>query len=83
MPPTSLLRWAVTISNLTILPKSSSPAAAERFYRMVVTQARQYSIELDGLFDQRIAEATVNTYRTLFDRIPAMWRQLDRLLRGP
>jgi len=54
---------------------------AERFYRMVITQARQYGIVLDGLFDEGVAEVTVNTYRTLFDRIPAMWRDLDRLLR--
>jgi hypothetical protein len=54
---------------------------AERFYRMVVAQARQYGITLDGLFDEEVAEATVNTYRMLFDRIPAMWRQLDRFLR--
>jgi DNA polymerase len=54
---------------------------AERFYRMVVTQALQYGIALDGLFDEGVADVTVNTYRTLFDRIPAMWRQLDRLLR--
>src|SRR5262245_1425109 len=54
---------------------------AERFYRMVITQARQYGIALDGLFDDVVADVTVNTYRTLFDRIPAMWRQLDRLLR--
>ena len=47
---------------------------AERFYRMVITQARQYGIALDGLFDEGVAEVTVNTYRTLFDRIPAMWR---------
>jgi DNA polymerase len=54
---------------------------AERFYRMVITQARQYGIALDGLFDETVAEVSVNTYRTLFDRIPAMWRWLDRLLR--
>src|SRR5262249_15276642 len=52
---------------------------AERFYRMVVTQARQYGIVLDGLFNEGVAGVTVTTYRTLFDRIPAMWRQLDRL----
>ena len=54
---------------------------AEKFYRMVITQARQYGIALDGLFDEGIAEVTVKTYRKLFDRIPAMWRQLDRLQR--
>jgi DNA polymerase len=54
---------------------------AERFYRMVITQARQYGIALDGLFDETVAEVTVDTYRTRFSRIPAMWRQLDRLLR--
>ena len=48
---------------------------------MVVTQARQHGIALTSLFDEEVAEATVNTYRTLFDRIPAMWHWLDRLLR--
>jgi hypothetical protein len=54
---------------------------AERFYRMVVAQARQYGISLREMFNEGIAEITVKTYRTLYDRIPAMWRQLDRLLR--
>jgi DNA polymerase bacteriophage-type len=54
---------------------------AEKFYRMVVSKARQYGIALDGLFDERVAEATVNTYRMLFDRIPLMWRHLNRRLR--
>ena len=55
-------------------------AGALRFYQMVVTQARQYEISLEGLFDERVAEVTVKTYRTLFNRIPMMWRYLDRLL---
>jgi hypothetical protein len=54
---------------------------AERFHWMVVTQARQHGISLREMFDEGIAEITVKTYRTLYDRIPAMWRQLDRLLR--
>jgi DNA polymerase len=37
---------------------------AERFYRMVVAQARQHNIALDGLFNEGVAEATVNTYRS-------------------
>jgi len=55
-------------------------AGALRFYQMVVTQARQLGISLAGLFDEWVAEETVKTYRTLFDRIPAMWRQLDHIL---
>ena len=55
---------------------------AERFYRMVVTQARQYGIPLDGLFDERVAELTVRTYRRLFNHIPMMWQHLDELLRS-
>jgi DNA polymerase len=55
---------------------------AERFYRMVVTQARQYGIALDGLFDEPVAAMTVKTYRVLFYRIAAMWHQLDRLLQS-
>ena len=52
----------------------------ERFYKMVVTQARQFDIDIEGLFDARTAEMTVRTYRTLFNRIPALWYQLDQLL---
>ena len=54
---------------------------ADEFHRMVVTQARQYGIPLDGLFDERVAEVIVRTYRRLFERIPRMWRHLDDLLR--
>lgn len=55
-------------------------AGVPRFHQMVVTQARQYGIPLQGLFDLQIAERTVNTYRSLFDRIPDTWRKLDRYL---
>jgi hypothetical protein len=56
-------------------------SGAVRFYQMVVTSARQYGISLEGLFDQQIAENTVNTYRILFPRIKQAWSLLDRLLR--
>jgi DNA polymerase len=52
----------------------------DRFHNMVVTQARQYGIPLEGLFDVNIAETTVRTYRSLFSRIQGAWYQLDRLL---
>jgi DNA polymerase len=52
----------------------------ERFYNMVVTDARKYGISLEGLFDKEVAQTVVNTYRTLFNRIPQAWKQLDRLL---
>jgi DNA polymerase len=51
----------------------------ERFYTMVTAQARQYGITLEGLFDKRIAEFTVNAYRQLFPFIPNAWRHLDGL----
>ena len=51
-----------------------------RFNQMVTTQARQYGIPLEGLFDMRTAERTVNTYRSLFAGIPQAWRQLDNYL---
>jgi len=53
---------------------------ADRFYQMVLSQARQYQIELGALFDRRVAESTVNIYRSLFPRIPANWRLLDQHL---
>lgn len=52
----------------------------DRFHTMVVTQAKQYGIPLEGLFDQRVADMTVNTYRSLFSKIQDMWRRLDRCL---
>jgi hypothetical protein len=55
-------------------------AGVVRFNQMVTQQARQYGIPLEGLFDLQIAERTVNTYRSLFDRIPATWRRLDQYL---
>jgi hypothetical protein len=48
---------------------------------MVCIQARQYGIPLEGLFDKRVAELTVNTYRSLFKGIPRTWYHLDRLLK--
>jgi DNA polymerase bacteriophage-type len=55
---------------------------ATRFYQMVTTQARQYGIPLEGLFDMEIAEKTVNIYRRMFPRIPANWYLLDNLIRS-
>jgi hypothetical protein len=52
----------------------------DRFYQMVVTQARAAGIPLEGLFDEQIAHNIVNTYRSLFSFIPKAWRQLDHLL---
>jgi DNA polymerase len=53
----------------------------KRFHRKTITQARQYGIVLEGLFDEWIAKVTVNTYRRRFRRIPAIWRKLDGLPR--
>jgi DNA polymerase len=53
----------------------------ETFHRKTIIQARQFGITLDGLFDEEVAKVTVNTYRHRFDRIPAMWRDLDDILR--
>jgi len=50
---------------------------AERFYKMVTTQAHQAGIPLEGLFDPEIAQKTVNTYRSTFSKIAAKWRYLD------
>ena len=53
---------------------------ADRFYQMVVGYAHQYGILLDGLFDQNMALKTVNAYRRIFARIPAVWQLLDQHL---
>jgi hypothetical protein len=50
----------------------------ERFYQMVISQARQYQINLEGLFTTRMAEIIVNTYRSLFFNIPMNWHILDQ-----
>jgi DNA polymerase len=54
----------------------------KRFHNMVVTAARQYGIPLAGLFDEKIAEEVVQTYRNLFNRIRGAWYELDHLLAG-
>lgn len=50
----------------------------KRFDQMVVTSARQYGILLDGLYDKKIAERTVETYRRTFNRITASWQMLEQ-----
>lgn len=52
----------------------------ERFNLMVVTSARAFGIPLEGLFDKKVAQKTVDTYRSLFWHIPDVWRELDTLL---
>ena len=36
-------------------------------------------IDLHGVFDEQVAQRTVRMYRKLYDRIPACWRELDRI----
>jgi hypothetical protein len=55
---------------------------AARFHQMVTASARQYAIPLEGLFDLKIAEKTVNTYRQLYPRIPATWQRLEYLIKN-
>lgn len=52
----------------------------DRFYQMVLTQARQAGIPLEGLFDKEVAQAIVDTYRTMFRKIAGSWRTLDGFL---
>jgi DNA polymerase len=54
----------------------------ERFYKMVITQARQSDIPLRNFFSEEAAERTVKTYRYMFNRIPRLWRQLDHCLKS-
>jgi DNA polymerase family A len=53
-----------------------------RFYQMVTTQARQYGIALQGIFDEGIARKTVALYRWKFSRIEASWHDLDWSLKN-
>lgn len=52
----------------------------ERFFVMVLTQARAAGIPLEGLFDKDTAQRIVNTYRALFPFITQSWRRLDHYL---
>lgn len=52
----------------------------DRFHQMVCTLARQYGINLEGLFDERVAQRTVYLYRSLFPRIKNSWYMLDTRL---
>jgi hypothetical protein len=51
----------------------------ERFYTMVMTQARQSGIPVQDLFNKDGAARIVNAYRMLFNRIPEAWHRLDGL----
>ena len=52
----------------------------ERFFQMVKALARLYEIPLGELFDKDVADATVDTYRRVFPRIPSNWYLLDQHL---
>ncbi|HEX6825420.1 MAG TPA: DNA polymerase [Nitrospiraceae bacterium] len=51
----------------------------DRFYQMVVTQARMSGIPLEDLFDRNLAQRIVDAYRIRFAHIPRAWKTLDRL----
>jgi hypothetical protein len=46
---------------------------------MVTMQARQNGIELEGLFDEYVAQSTVGAYRSLYHH-KGTWDWLDREL---
>jgi DNA polymerase len=52
----------------------------DRFFAMVLSQARQAGIDLGNLFTYNIAYGTVEIYRDTYWEIPDLWRQLDRWL---
>ena len=54
-----------------------------RFFQMVTSQARQYGIDISGLFNGDTARKAVDAYRSIFPKIPSAWRTLDLHLRNP
>jgi len=53
----------------------------QRFNQMVQIGARQFNINLTGIYDGfETAEDTVSTYRTTFRNISRSWKKLDSLL---
>ena len=52
---------------------------APKFHNMVTMQARQNGIELEGLFDEYVAQSTVGAYRSLYHH-KGTWDWLDREL---
>lgn len=55
----------------------------DRFYGMVLVQARTQQIDIDSIeWSLNAADRTVNFYRRLFPRIRGMWYALDRALTG-
>src|SRR5262249_18513298 len=53
---------------------------AQRFYQMVLSQSRQFGIELGDLFTPDVAQKTIQVYRSTFSAIPRQWYTLDDLL---
>jgi DNA polymerase len=52
---------------------------ANRFFQMVTAQARQYGIDLKGLFSIEVAQRAVDFYRATFPLIAGSWNALERL----
>jgi len=52
----------------------------DRFFAMVLSQARQAGLELGKLFSYVMADHTVEVYRETYWEIPDLWHQLDRWL---
>jgi DNA polymerase len=52
----------------------------DRFFAMVLSQARQAGLELGSMFTYTTADRTVDIYRNTYWEIPDLWRQLDRWL---
>lgn len=52
----------------------------DRFFAMVLSQARQAGLELGKMFSYTLADRTVEIYRETYWEIPDLWHQLDRWL---
>ena len=55
---------------------------ANKFYNMVKMQARGAGLDLGSLWTAEVAIQAVDTYRYMYDEIPATWRYLDGVLRS-
>jgi len=52
----------------------------DRFFAMVLSQARQAGLELGKMFTYTTADRTVEVYRETYWEIPDLWHQFDRWL---
>lgn len=53
---------------------------ATKFHKMVTTMARMMELDVSGIFNEKVAQAAVDTYRSTYSEIPRAWYALNNAI---